>query len=209
MARSGFRRPTLHPRSRAHGPECGPIQPAPYPHSGHPRVFASGRPDLVEIIINAGVGRIARIGQVPEDRVLRAGEVIPLRRHARAVDPPVTRLHADRHPIGDGLALLNDVRGLGGDGGGEGRLPSRLVAAQRDHHDGARRYAVHPIRGIRVGDFVNRQAWVFRERGIGPVIIPTTIVVLVGVVRAGDSGVPVVHPDTVGCAPGVTVLFAG
>lgn len=133
--RSGFRRPTLHPRSRAHGPECGPIQPAPYPHSGHPRVFASGRPDLVEIIIDAGVGRIARIGQVPEDRVPRAGEVIPPRRHARAVDPMVTRLHADRHPVGDGLALLNDVRGLGGDGGGEA-WRGGLVLVQNDHHDG-------------------------------------------------------------------------
>ena len=130
--RSGFRRPTLHPRSRAHGPECGPIQPAPYPHSGHPRVFASGRPDLVEIIVDAGVGRIARIGQVPEDRVLRAGEVIPPRRHARAVDPMVTRLHADRHPVGDGLALLNDVRGLGGDGGGEGHRGLGLVHRDAD-----------------------------------------------------------------------------
>ena len=47
----------------------------------------------------------------------------------------VTRLHADRHPVGDGLALLNDVRGLGGDGGGEA-WRGGLVLVQNDHHDG-------------------------------------------------------------------------
>ena len=47
----------------------------------------------------------------------------------------VTRLHADRHLVGDGLALLNDVRGVGGDGGGEARR-SGLVLVQNDHHDG-------------------------------------------------------------------------
>ena len=152
--RSGFRRPTLHPRSRAHGPECGPIQPAPYPHSGHPRVFASGRPYLVEVIIDAGVGRIARIGQVPEDRVLRAGEVIPLRRHARAVDPVVTRLHADRHPVGDGLALLNDVRGLGGDGGGEGHRGLGLVHRDADglvHHRATLVHFLNAVAELRLG----------------------------------------------------------
>ena len=66
------------------------------------------------------------------DRVLRTGEVIPPRRHARAVCPPVTRLHADRHLVGDGLALLNDVRGFGGDGGGEGHRGLGLVHRDAD-----------------------------------------------------------------------------
>lgn len=48
---------------------------------------------------------------------LRAGEVIPLRLDACAGCPAITRLHADRHLIGDILTLLNGVRGCGGDGG--------------------------------------------------------------------------------------------
>ena len=44
----------------------------------------------------------------------------------------VTRLHADRHLVGDGLALLNDVRGLGGDGGGEGHRGLGLVHRDAD-----------------------------------------------------------------------------
>ena len=44
----------------------------------------------------------------------------------------VARLHADRHLVGDGLALLNDVRGLGGDGGGEGHRGLGLIHRNAD-----------------------------------------------------------------------------
>lgn len=162
------------------------------------QLHASGRPDLVEIIIDAGVGRIAVVGDVLEDRVLRAGEVIPLRRHARAVDPMVTRLHADRHPVGDGLTLLNDVRGVGGDGGGEA-WRGRLVLVQNDHHDGLFHVRdthdgfipqVDVVVGVPRHDLLHGHAWIIVERRGDIVVSAAGIDVLVGL----DVGIPCVLP---------------
>ena len=109
------------------------------------QLHAAGRLDPVEVILDVSVGiDTAGVRNTLEDRVLRAGEVIPLRRHARAVDPMVTRLHADRHPVGDGLTLLNDVRGFGGDGGGEGHWGLGFVDGDAHHGvgGGTRSHAV-------------------------------------------------------------------
>ena len=212
---ASFRRPTLHP-GRAHArPAAVPLsalplkrlcrhhaptgrirpdKPVPHPHPGHPRVFTP-RPDPAGITRDIGVGVDTAIGRnILEDRVLRTGEVIPLRRHARAVDPMVTRLHADRHPVGDGLTLLNDVRGLGGDGGGEA-WRGGLVLVQNDHHDGLVHVpdmhdGVIPLVDVVVGvpchDLLHGHVGIIVESSVDVIWLRACVVILVGL----DVGVP-------------------
>lgn len=122
----------------------------------------------------------------------------------------VTRLHADRHIIGDGLALLNDVRGLGGDGGGEARR-SGLVLVQNDHHDGLFHVRdfhdggipqVDVIVGVPRHDLLHGHAWIIVEWRGDIVVSAAGIDVLVGL----DVGIPCVLPLVLSTQFGVVAL---
>ena len=106
----------------------------------------------------------------------------------------VTRLHADRHLVGDGLALLNDVRGLGGDGGGEA-WRGRLVLVQNDHHDGLVHVrdmhdGVIPLVDVVVGvprhDLLHGHVGIIGESSVNAIFLCACV----PIVRGLDVGVP-------------------
>lgn len=110
----------------------------------------------------------------------------------------VTRLHADRHIIGDGLTLLNDVRGVGGDGGGEARR-SGLVLVQNDHHDGLFHVRdfhdrgipqVDVIVGVPRHDLLHGHAWIIGETVGNEIVLRACVLILVRL----DVGIPCVLP---------------